>query len=81
MFNSRRKADLLENQRLSCSLEDMKAKALAVSRSMAIIEFTPEGIILEANDNFCRVMGYTVDEIRGKHHRIFCEDAYQRGIE
>ncbi|MQT71984.1 pili assembly chaperone, partial [Pseudomonas sp. FSL R10-0071] len=59
MFNSRRKADLLENQRLSCSLEDMKAKALAVSRSMAIIEFTPEGIILEANDNFCRAMGYT----------------------
>ena len=81
MFNLHRKADLLENQRLSCSLDDMKAKLMAVSRSMAMIEFSPEGIILEANDNFCRVMGYSVDEIRGKHHRLFCEDAYQRGIE
>ena len=81
MFNLHRKADLLENQRLSCSLDDMKAKLMAVSRSMAMIEFSPEGIILEANDNFCRVMGYSVDEIRGKHHRLFCEEAYQRGIE
>lgn len=81
MFNLHRKADLLENQRLSCSLDDLKAKLMAVSRSMAIIEFSPEGIILDANDNFCRVMGYSADEIRGKHHRLFCEDAYQRGIE
>lgn len=41
MFDLHRKADLLENQRLSCSLSDMKAKVLAISRSMAIIEFSP----------------------------------------
>lgn len=71
MFNSHRKADLLENKRLSCSLDEMKAKLIAINRTMAIIEFTPDGIIVEANDNFCRTMGYAIEEIRGKHHRIF----------
>ncbi len=66
MFNLHRKADLLENQRLSGSLDDIKAKLMAVDRSMAMIEFTPEGVILDANENFCRVMGYSADEIRGK---------------
>ena len=46
---------------------------LALSRSMAIIEFTPEGVILDANENFLKTTGYTLDEIRGKHHRLFCE--------
>ncbi len=81
MFNLHRKADLLENQRLSGSLDDIKAKLMAVDRSMAMIEFTPEGVILDANENFCRVMGYSADEIRGKHHRLFCEPDYLRGQE
>ena len=81
MFNSRRKADLLENQRLNGSLSDMAAKVQAISRSMAIIEFTPDGTILEVNDNFSRVMGYSSEEVRGKHHRLFCEQAYAKGSE
>ena len=81
MFNSHRKADLLENQRLSGSLNDMAAKVQAISRSMAIIEFAPDGTILDANENFCRVVGYSVDEIRGKHHRLFCEAAYVKSTE
>ena len=81
MFNSHRKADLLENQRLNGSLNDMAAKVQAISRSMAMIEFAPDGTILQANDNFCRVLGYASDEICGKHHRIFCEPAYAKGSE
>ena len=81
MFNSHRKADLLENQRLSGSLNDMAAKVQAISRSMAIIEFAPDGTILDANENFCRVVGYSVDEIRGKHHRLFCETVYVKSPE
>ncbi|WP_300733081.1 PAS domain-containing methyl-accepting chemotaxis protein [Pseudomonas sp.] len=81
MFDLNRKANLLENQRLSCSLSEVKAKVLAISRSMAMIEFAPDGTILEANDNFCRVTGYAVDEIRGKHHRLFCEEPYTRTAE
>ena len=81
MFNSHRKADLLENQRLSGLLNDMAAKVQAISRSMAIIEFAPDGTILDANENFCRVVGYSADEIRGKHHRLFCEAAYVNSSE
>ena len=48
----------------------------AISRSQAVIEFTLTGEILTANDNFLSVMGYRLDEIRGRHHRMFAEPAY-----
>jgi len=84
MFNLHHKSDLLEIQRFSCALSEANAKLAAVSRSMAMIEFDPAGVILDANENFCKAMGYSLEEIRGKHHRIFCEgdyaksEAYQR---
>jgi methyl-accepting chemotaxis protein len=43
----------------------------ALSRSQAMIEFAPDGTILTANRNFLDTMGYTLEEIRGKHHRLF----------
>lgn len=53
-----------------------QAKIEAVDRSQAMIEFDLEGIILSANDNFLDAMGYTRDEIIGKHHRMFVDKAY-----
>ncbi len=50
--------------------EDMLA---ALSRSSAVIEFTLDGIILSANDNFLNAMGYSKSQILGKHHSIFCD--------
>lgn len=44
----------------------------ALDRSMAIIEFEPGGIIIKANSLFLQTTGYSLDEIRGKHHRMFC---------
>lgn len=76
MFNRQHKSDLQEIQRFSCALTEANAKLAAISRSMAMIEFDRTGVILEANENFCKSMGYSVDEIRGKHHRIFCDEAY-----
>ncbi|ROL72285.1 pili assembly chaperone [Pseudomonas chlororaphis] len=78
MFNLHHKADLLEIERFTCALTEANAKLLAISRSMALIEFSPDGIVLDANDNFCKTMGYSVEELRGKHHRIFCEEAFYR---
>jgi methyl-accepting chemotaxis protein len=78
MFNLHHKSDLLEIERYSCALAEANAKLAAVSRSMAMIEFTPEGIVIDANENFCSVMGYGADEVRGKHHRVFCEEAFYR---
>jgi len=57
------------------AIEDA-AKLSAISRSQAVIEFTPDGTILTANENFCGALGYELSEIVGKHHRIFCDPAY-----
>lgn len=48
----------------------------ALNRSQATIEFTPTGEILTANQNFLMATGYTLEQIVGKHHRIFCEDSF-----
>jgi methyl-accepting chemotaxis protein len=53
-----------------------RARSMAIDRSMAAIEFTPDGRIVHANDNFLKTMGYTADELVGQHHRLFCEPAY-----
>lgn len=51
----------------------------ALKKSLAFIEFTPDGHIISANKNFCRTVGYTLEEIQGKHHRMFCaEDFLQK---
>ncbi|MBA6041852.1 PAS domain-containing methyl-accepting chemotaxis protein [Pseudomonas carnis] len=76
MFNRQHKSDLQEIQRFSCALTEANAKLAAISRSMAMIEFDRTGVILNANERFCQTMGYSVEEIRGKHHRLFCEEAY-----
>ena len=57
------------------AMEDA-GKLNAVSRSQAVIEFTPTGEILTANENFCGALGYQLSEIQGKHHRMFCDPAY-----
>jgi methyl-accepting chemotaxis protein len=49
----------------------------AFSRSMAMIEFTVDGTILWANDNFLNTIGYTLDEIRGRHHSLFVDPEYR----
>ena len=55
---------------------NFKATLDAFSRSQAIIEFAPNGIILTANDNFLQAMGYALEEIRGKHHKLFVDKDY-----
>lgn len=52
---------------------DSQGKLEALSRSQAVIEFTPDGLILSANDNFLSTLGYSSDEVVGKHHGIFCD--------
>lgn len=57
------------------------SKLAAISQSQAVIEFTPDGQIITANDNFCRAMGYALSEITGRHHRMFCQPAYSGSAE
>ncbi|RMS04364.1 putative biofilm dispersion protein BdlA [Pseudomonas coronafaciens pv. garcae] len=52
---------------------ETNSKLAAVDRAMAICEFEPNGNVITANSNFLNVMGYALAEIKGKHHRSFCE--------
>ena len=51
--------------------QDLEAELATISRSQAIIYFALDGTILSANENFLKTMGYTLDEIVGKHHSLF----------
>lgn len=60
---------------------DLQGQAAAIDRSMATIEFTIDGTILRANDNFLAAMGYSADEVVGKHHKIFADPAFAASSE
>jgi len=60
---------------------DAAAKLEALDRSQAVIEFQPDGIILTANKNFLGAVGYTLDEIKGQHHRMFVDPEYGHSSE
>lgn len=53
----------------------------ALQRSQAVIEFDLDGRIITANGNFLKTLGYTLAEIRGKHHSMFVEPAYAASAE
>lgn len=55
---------------------DSNAKIAAISRAQATIEFTTDGLIIKANENFLATLGYTSDEIVGRHHRMFVETGF-----
>jgi methyl-accepting chemotaxis protein len=55
---------------------EFEGKINAISRAQAVIEFNLDGTILTANQNFLQTLGYTLEEVKGKHHRIFCEGTY-----
>ncbi len=55
---------------------DFASQIAAISKSQAVIEFNMDGTIIQANDNFLNTVGYRLEEIQGKHHRMFVEPDY-----
>ncbi|RYZ72311.1 MAG: PAS domain-containing methyl-accepting chemotaxis protein, partial [Proteobacteria bacterium] len=55
-------------------LKDQELAAL--SKTQAVINFNLDGTIQDANDNFYATMGYRAEEIKGKHHSMFCDNMY-----
>ncbi|EHH04101.1 methyl-accepting chemotaxis serine transducer [Agrobacterium tumefaciens CCNWGS0286] len=69
--------------KIATDITDRKLKAAedagkidALSRAQAIIEFSPDGEVLTANENFLAALGYSLAEVQGRHHSMFCEPAY-----
>ena len=61
--------------------QNQEAVINALSKSTAIIEFTPHGDILTANDNFLQTVDYTIEDITGKHHSMFCSNDIVRSAD
>jgi methyl-accepting chemotaxis protein len=60
---------------------DRAGQIAAIRKSQAVIAFTLDGTILDANDNFLAAVGYALDEVKGKHHSMFVEPAYRTSAE
>jgi len=50
---------------------DLAGQIEAIGKSQAVIEFDMDGVILGANENFQKALGYTLSEIKGRHHSMF----------
>ncbi len=57
---------------------DYEGQIAAINKAQAVIEFTLDGKILTANEKFLKTLGYSLDEIKGKHHSIFVEPDYRQ---
>ena len=60
---------------------DLSGQIDAIGKSQAVIEFNMDGTIITANENFLGAMGYTLGEIRGKHHSLFVEPSERESAE
>ena len=60
---------------------DYEAKLTAIDRLQAVIEFNLDGTVLHANENFLSTFGYALEDVQGRHHRMFCEPAYARSAD
>ncbi|HUB24029.1 MAG TPA: methyl-accepting chemotaxis protein [Tepidisphaeraceae bacterium] len=57
-------------------LADLEGQIAAISKAQAVIHFNLDGTVITANENFLSVMGYRLEEIEGKHHRLFVDPAF-----
>ena len=60
---------------------DFEGQIAAVSKAQAVIEFNMDGTIITANDNFLNALGYTLDEVKGRHHSMFVDTSFARSNE
>ncbi|SDT98733.1 PAS domain-containing methyl-accepting chemotaxis protein [Stappia sp. ES.058] len=71
-------SDISEQKKRSA---DHEGQLRAINRSQAVIHFDLDGKILDANENFLSTLGYTHDEIVGKHHSLFVDPEYAKSSE
>jgi len=72
---------ITEKLKLEETNADFTAQLSAISRTQAVIEFQMDGTIVHANDNFLKTLGYSLEEIKGRHHSMFVEPAYSQSPE
>jgi len=62
-------------------LVELRGQLEAIGKLQAVIEFNLDGTIVTANDNFLKTLGYTLDEITGRHHSLFVDATYRESTD
>ncbi|EZP31621.1 Pas/Pac sensor-containing chemotaxis sensory transducer [Pseudomonas sp. RIT288] len=78
MFFKRHQSELNDLQH---TITEQNGLLEAINRSMAVIEFDLEGVVLKANDNFLKTMGYRSEQVIGQPHRVFCTPEFGRSAQ
>ena len=78
MFFKRHQSELNDLQH---TITEQNGLLEAINRSMAVIEFDLEGVVLKANDNFLKTMGYRSEQVIGQPHRLFCTPEFGRSAQ
>jgi methyl-accepting chemotaxis protein len=65
-----------DEEGLKRRIVELEAQSAAISKVQAVIEFDLSGNVLTANQNFLSTLGYALDEIKGRHHRMFVEPGH-----
>lgn len=60
---------------------DFHGQIAAIDKSQCVVTFAPDGTIIDANRNFLDAVGYTMEELEGRHHRLFVDAAYAHSLE
>lgn len=60
---------------------DLSGQIAAIRQSHCVISLAPDGTILDANDAFLEAMGYSTEDVVGRHHRMFVDPSYAHGAE
>jgi methyl-accepting chemotaxis protein len=71
-------ADITERKRIDA---EIVGRTAAVNKSMAVIEFEMDGKITTANETFLNLLGYSLDEVKGRHHSMFVEESHRQSFE
>ena len=74
-------SEISEQVRLQRQQQDSANQIAAISAAQAVIEFKMDGTIVSANENFLKAVGYTLDEIKGRHHSLFADPKFAASIE
>ncbi len=76
IMNDKKLAEANSDAQNDAIQSEMGGWIRAIQRVQGVIEFNLDGTVITANDNFVNLLGYHLNEIQGKHHRMFCDSAY-----
>ena len=73
----------LKRELLACKEREQtfQSTVQAIKEHVATIEFTPSGEILDANRLFLQTTGYSIEQLKGQHHRMLCDQSYANSSE